>query len=147
MFHLYSKGCEYAIRALIDIAAHGQESYVTVQQVCRRTRLPEPSTRKMLQLLSQKGFLRSIPGPHGGYQLLKAADRINVLDVIQVIDGRDALEGCVLDLPACNDKVPCALHATWKQTRRVLLPGLSRLTLQDIAQGVAARNKLRGVKR
>lgn len=132
MLRLYSKGCEYAIRALVNIAAQGPQGYVAIQDICRRAHLPEPSTRKTLQLLAQKGFLRSVPGPNGGYRLSKQPDQINILEIIQIIDGAGTLEGCVLGLPVCRDKAPCALHETWKNARQVLLPALRRLTLENI---------------
>lgn len=132
MFRLYSKGCEYAIRAILDIAAHGRQGHVAIMDVCRRTHVPEASTRKMMQTLVQQRLLRSIPGPHGGYQLSRAPERISVLDIIQAIDGAKVFHACVLGLPACHDRAPCALHTTWKQTRRSLLPGLERLTFADL---------------
>lgn len=133
MFRLYSKGCEYAIRALLDVASHGQDSYVAIRDICRRARLPESSTRKMVQALAQQRLLRSIPGPHGGYQLARPPDQISILDVIEVIDGTGAFKACVLGLPACRDEAPCALHPTWEETTRALLPTLGRLTLRDLA--------------
>ena len=132
MFRLYSKGCEYAIRALVDLAARGPGTNATVRSLCRRARLPEPSTRKMLQALAKRGILRSITGPRGGYQLARRPAAINILEVIQAVDGPDTLAGCVLGLPACYDHAPCALHGAWKKTRHVLVPALERLTLEDI---------------
>ena len=132
MFRMYSKGCEYAIRAILDIAVHGQDGNVAIKDICRRAKIPEPSTRKTVQVLVQQKLLRSIPGPHGGYQLSRAPERISVRDVINAIDGAEAFDVCVLGLAACNDKAPCALHSTWKQTRRTLLPELHRLTLRDL---------------
>lgn len=134
MLRLYSKGCEYAIRALADIAAHGQDANVRVQDVCGRTRLPQPSTRKMLQALTQRGFLRSVPGPKGGYRLSRRPARISILDVIRAVDGESALDGCVLGLTVCGKPAPCALHATWRGAKRVLLPALGSLTLADVTR-------------
>ena len=132
MFRMYSRGCEYAIWAMLDIAVHGRRGHVAVKDLCRRTKVPEPSTRKVVQRLVRRGLLRSVPGPSGGYQLSRTPERISILDIIQAIDGPGALEVCVLGFPACNDRTPCALHPTWNAARRSLLPALGKLTLQDL---------------
>ena len=146
MLKLYSKGCEYALRGLMHCA--GNEGAVHgFKAVCRKARTPEHFTRKMFQKLAQKGMLQSIPGPHGGFRLADSPERINLRQVIEAIDGKDALEGCVLGLSACLAKHPCALHEAWTSAKTILILQLENKTLADLMRMGNLDRLLRGGRR
>jgi Rrf2 family transcriptional regulator, iron-sulfur cluster assembly transcription factor len=139
MFRLYSKGCEYAIRALVHSAPTKERSHFPARQVCRKAGLPESFTRKTLQDLVQKGFLKAVTGPGGGYALTRAAKDITILSVIQAVDGPEVYSGCVMGLSVCSDGKSCPMHETWKGARTHLLDALGSKTLQDLIDTVASR--------
>lgn len=139
MFRLYSKGCEYTIRALMHLLPQQEDRYVGAKEICRRARIPEPFTRKMFQALVQKGLLRAVPGPRGGYQLACPPEKISVLRVIRAVEGEDAFDTCILGLPTCNNRNACPLHVTWSRAKRSLLPDLTATTLRDLVQKKSPR--------
>ena len=133
MFKLYSKGCEYALRALTYAASHTDNGRFQAKDVCEKTDIPESFTRKVLQALVQGGFLQAVRGPGGGYELTKRADEITLLDVIRAVEGEDTFDHCVLGFPTCGSKHPCPLHETWVGAKGELLAQLERRTLQELA--------------
>lgn len=131
MLRLYSKGCEYALRGLMHCA--GDEGAVHgFREICRKARTPEHFTRKMFQTLTRKGLLRSIPGPNGGFRLAISPKTINLRQIIEAIDGKEAFEGCVLGMSSCREERPCALHEAWTTAKAVLIPQLENHTLADL---------------
>ena|SRR5260221_10043525 len=72
---LYSKPCEYAIRALAQIAQAPKNEEVRAQEIARKEKLPRPVLAKVLQELVRKGLLKSRRGPGGGFRLARRADR------------------------------------------------------------------------
>lgn len=139
MFRLYSKSCEYAIRALLHSVPTLQHPYFTARQVCRKAKIPEPFTRKTLQELVQKGFLKAATGPGGGYALTRPPKEVTILSIIRAVDGPAVYEECVMGLPQCDDARPCPMHDTWKATRSHMLGGLRSKTLQDLINTHSAR--------
>ena len=133
MFKLYSKGCEYAVRALTYAAAQGNDARFQAHEVCEATGIPESFTRKVFQSLVQGGFLEAVRGPGGGYALTKPANEITLLDVILAVDGSDTFDHCVLGFPSCGATRPCPLHETWSKAKGQLLAQLERRTLRDLA--------------
>jgi Rrf2 family transcriptional regulator, iron-sulfur cluster assembly transcription factor len=75
--------------------------------------------------LVQAGWVDSIPGPHGGYQLLEGLDVISVLDLIEAIEGQTDRGRCVLTGEKCPRGEVCALHSAWTRARAALLDELS----------------------
>ena len=134
MLRLYSKGCEYTLRALICLAARDGGKHMTVRDVCRQARIPEASTRKMLQHLVREGLLRAVSGPGGGYQLRCVPNTVRIFRIITMVDGAHAMDRCVLGLAACNKQSPCTLHATLTRSRSLLLSELKSETLKELCQ-------------
>lgn len=136
MFRLYSKGCQYAIRALLHMQRmSGQRgASFTAKAVCRQAGIPEAFTRKIFQALVQSGLLAAVPGRSGGYHLNQDPARLSVRRLIEAIDGPQTFDQCVMGLPVCGDEGPCPLHATWRNAKQHLLAALETITLQDLME-------------
>ncbi|MCH7649769.1 MAG: Rrf2 family transcriptional regulator [Nitrospinae bacterium] len=89
MFRLYSKGCEYAIRALVHAAPKKKGERFKAKAICEKAGIPESFTRKVFRLLVHAGFLEALRGPGGGYALLEDPERISLLEIIKAVDGAD----------------------------------------------------------
>lgn len=55
-----------------------------------------------LNPLVKAGWVCSVPGPTGGYELTAAADGLSALDVIEAVDGPTATGECVLENRPCQ---------------------------------------------
>ena len=82
--------------------------------------------------LAAKGWVRSDPGPTGGYQLTVDLADVSVLDVIEAIEGPSDSGRCVLEDRACGAATPCALHQPWQRARAQLLDELSSSSLATL---------------
>ena len=138
MFRLYSKGCEYTIRALSHISTNKAYKYFVAKEVCLNAGIPESFTRKILQRRVQSGFLKAVTGPGRGYTLAWPPKKISMLSIIKAVDGAHTFERCIMGLPRCEDRRPCPLHKIWKGSRANLLSVLERKTLQDMIDSVNA---------
>ena len=67
---MFSKTCEYAIRAVILIAQKTADgSRIGIKEVAAGIDSPEHFIAKILQELSRKGIIQSQKGPTGGFFL------------------------------------------------------------------------------
>jgi Rrf2 family transcriptional regulator, iron-sulfur cluster assembly transcription factor len=71
--------------------------------------------------LVKTGWLRSDPGPRGGYTSAVALDEVSVLQVIEVVDGPTDAGRCVVADRPCTAATPCTLHVAWARARPELL--------------------------
>ena len=139
---IYSKPCEYAIRAITFLARYpGGAAPGTV--IAEGEGLPAPVLGKVLQELARKGLLESRRGPGGGFRLARKPQLITLRDVVAAIDGLDQFAECVVGLEGCSDQSPCPLHDTWKALRAQLMGYLEATTLADMAAAVTAKNERR----
>lgn len=82
----------YAVVALAEVARSGSTP-VPIGQVAERRRIPVQFLEQLFSTLRRAGILTSHRGAKGGYTLARPADQINVLEVVQALDGVVGEEG------------------------------------------------------
>src|SRR3989338_10675786 len=132
MIKLYSKGCEHILRIISKIPQDEYGRIFLAKNLCHKSRVPEHSARKELQLLVQKRVLEAVSGPGGGYKFAIHPKKTTLLDVINIVDGKDSLKRCVMGLTECNSKAPCPIHNSWKDLKEDLLREFKKKTLFDL---------------
>ncbi len=132
MFKLYSKGCQYALRALTFVVAESDKERFQAKDICEKAEIPESFTRKVFQSLVQGGFLDAHRGPGGGYSLTRPPSEITLLEVIRAVEGEDTFDHCVLGFTECGSAKPCPLHEVWIESREMLINHLSSTTLDQM---------------
>jgi len=119
---MLSNTSKYAVRAVIYLALNaGEEKKIGIKQISKDLSIPTPFLGKILQTLAKHKLLSSTKGPHGGFGLGRSAVNINLIDIVDIIDGRDIFDKCLIRLEDCNDKEPCAMHNKYAQVRYQLL--------------------------
>jgi len=77
--------------------------------------------------LVKAGWVRSDPGPTGGYRATTTLAAVNVLEVIEAVDGPTDAGRCVVADRPCRSEQPCVLHLAWTLALAELL-GVLRAT-------------------
>lgn len=82
----FSKRCEYAMRALIEMAA-APTSLHTIPKIGKAQDIPPKFLEQILLTLRQAGLLTSRRGVGGGYTFTQPPSNIRVIDVLRAMDG------------------------------------------------------------
>jgi Rrf2 family cysteine metabolism transcriptional repressor len=78
---------EYACLALIDLAQHRGEGYLTTAAIAERQGVPKQYLEQILLILKRAGYVRSRRGTGGGYRLTGDPAAISMAEVIRLLDG------------------------------------------------------------
>jgi Rrf2 family protein len=133
---------EYALRAVLYIAAEGQHSLLRVDTIANALAVPRNYLSKVMHALAREGVLRSTRGPHGGFTLGRPADEITLA---QVIDQFDPIEDrCLLMRRQCSDADPCVAHHQWRRVAIQLRAFFRTTTVADIVRGHAELTSMLG---
>ena len=129
---MFSKTCEYGIRAMIFIAQKSERgSKVGIKEISKGIASPEHFIAKILQNLGRKGLVQSAKGPNGGFFLDETCKRNTLADVVKAIDGDKLFTGCALGLKNCSEIRPCPLHYQFKVIRKELHDMLESATVAE----------------
>lgn len=129
---LFSKACEYGIRAMLYLASQDNAQPVRVREIAEALQIPIPFLSKIVHSLSRNHLIQSQKGPGGGVTLAQAASKITLLQVVEVIDGLNLFQACALGIPHCSDDFPCPLHEKWGDLRSEIYEMLANRTLDQI---------------
>ena len=78
---------EYACLALIDLAENYHRGLIKIKDISQRKGIPQKYLEQILLSLKRGGFLRSKRGVDGGYRLATSPDKINIAQIIRLMDG------------------------------------------------------------
>ncbi len=126
---------DYAARALVSLALHGDESGPTsVRDIAERTGLPQPYLEQILLALKGAGIVRSKRGVGGGYVLARPAAEITLAEIVSAVDGPIAAGdfGEPHQAGACDHEGQCVLLAIWGEVGGMMRRHLSAVTLADV---------------
>jgi Rrf2 family protein len=90
---LLSARCEYAIRAVLDLALAGGAQPVRIAEIATRQKIPQKFLEAILADLKRDGLLESRRGAEGGYRLGRPAEEITVGRVVRAIEGSPSPAG------------------------------------------------------
>lgn len=129
---MFSKTCEYAIRAVLFIAQKSSDGRrVGIKEIAKGIDSPEHFIAKILQDLGRGGFVQSQKGPTGGFYLDKPALNKTLADIVRRVDGDKIFSGCGLGLMQCSETKPCPLHEDFKKIRKEIFEMLQKSKLGE----------------
>lgn len=127
---IFSKTCEYAMRAVFYIAQRSEEGQkVGIREIAVHINSPEPFLAKILQKLSRDGLILSSKGPHGGFYFDSGGLLRPLADIVQAIEGDSIFTGCGMGLSYCSEANPCPLHDEFKKVRTQIVLMLKNTTI------------------
>ena len=133
---MFSKACEYGIRATVYIADQSKQSNRAIlKDIAKEIDSPEAFTAKILQQLVKSGIVHSVKGINGGFEISKdKISNLKLADVVLAIDGEGIYTNCAFGLKNCSEQFPCPVHHKFKPIKpniRKILEGTSINEMSD----------------
>jgi Rrf2 family protein len=135
---MFSKACEYGIKAAIFIAINSYEGKrVSPKEIAKEIDSPQAFTAKILQALVKHDVVNSVKGAYGGFEI----DRnhiatVKLAQIVNAIDGDNIYNGCGLGLHKCDESHPCPVHDKFKGIRDALKYMLENTSLEELALNI-----------
>ena len=122
---------ELAVRALV--ALEGAPSRLKSSDLADLLGTTAGFVPQVMGPMVRAGWVGSVPGPTGGYELSCSLDTLSVLDVVEMIDGPTDTGRCVVAEQMCDANEPCVLHVAWALARGELRSSLAGLALSQVS--------------
>jgi Rrf2 family protein len=98
--------------------------------LAERTQVPRRYLHKVLQDLVRAELVQSRPGPGGGYSLVREADALTLLDVVNAVSPLERIRHCPLGLPSHTSL--CPLHKELDRAYAATETAFSRVTIGQL---------------
>lgn len=121
-----------ALRSLTYLALSPDRT-TTVGEVARRMGMSEDHLLKVVQRMTQLGYVRTIRGRNGGMRLARPAEEIVVGDVVRNTEENMALMPCFEPAhQGCPIAPACTLAGVFEEALAAFLATLDRYTIADL---------------
>lgn len=134
MAGMFSTKGQYALRAMADLAMH--DGWVSLGDVAKRQNISRKYLEQVISLMSKAGYVKSLRGKGGGYQLTKPPEEYTLGQILRAAEGSLAPVGC-LDCTRgsiCPIVDTCSTISVWRDLGRVTSQYLDSKTLADIVR-------------
>lgn len=115
------------------MATRNQNNYAA-ELLHQELAIPRQYLRRLLTELSKKKFIVSTRGRNGGFVFARDMSTINFAQVVDAMEGEEAMNTCLLGFTACIMDHPCAMHDLWSEARSKMLETLTRTTFADLSE-------------
>jgi Rrf2 family protein len=98
------------------MAMKGEPMY-SAKYLSDELNIPPKYLRRLMTLLSKKGFVYANFGRNGGFSFTKNIKDIYLHQIIDAVEDLASFTGCVLGFEQCSDENPCVMHNFWADIR------------------------------
>ncbi len=132
-----SQKCQYAVRAMFELARHEEGQLVTLRDISERQHIPARLLENVMAELRQGGFVKAKRGKDGGFTLGRSAGEISVGEIVRYMESSLMPVACVSG-HACPLQGQCVFLDLWDEAKEAMVAVLDRRKLLDL---VAEENR------
>lgn len=135
--------CQYAVRALFELARRESEGLIRLREIADAQHIPRRFLENILNELRQGGFVDSKRGKDGGFKLRRSPDEISVGDVIRFVESSVHPVDCVAN-HLCPLTGKCIFMGLWDEARQAVEEVYDRKKLSDLVRDYRALSACAG---
>lgn len=128
-----TRATDYAVRVTVHLATLPSDHKAPLGELAEATGVRDNFLSKILQRLVRNGLVSSHRGTGGGFRLNVAPESLTLLQVVEAIEGKIALNICLSEWQSCSLQAQCAAHPVWQKAQLALTQELAAVTIAELA--------------
>jgi Rrf2 family transcriptional regulator, iron-sulfur cluster assembly transcription factor len=133
-----TKRADYGVRAMLALTDVPDPGVLSVRRIADAMDIPVAILPRVMGDLARCCLVVPVTGRTGGYRLARPADQINLLEVIEAIEGDSRRQTCVLRGGPCGRDGFCAVHLVFFAAQEALLARFAAASLATLAAPASA---------
>ncbi len=124
---------EYGLLAMIYLASSSEDGPVSAREISEQQEIPAKFLEQLFVGLRQAGLVSAVRGARGGFALAHAPEDINVLAIVEALEGPLVATVCEGDRGlTCGRGGACAAAAVWNRATAALRDVFESATLAEL---------------
>jgi Rrf2 family nitric oxide-sensitive transcriptional repressor len=132
---------DYSLRVLIHVGLCG-DKLTMIDDIAQAFGISKAHLMKVVNDLSQKGYLETVRGRNGGIRLMREPRHINVGQVVRDTENQLDVIGCLEHRGYCQIERVCVLRSALRDATQAFLAVLNTYTLADLIKPQRALSSL-----
>ena len=130
---LISTKGRYALRVMTDIAEHGSDAFIPLQEISERQEISRKYLESIMTILSKKKLVISGHGKGGGYKLARSPEEYPLLEILELTEETLAPVACLKkDAEVCPRCGYCRTLPLWTELNDMIRTYLGNKTIADL---------------
>jgi Rrf2 family iron-sulfur cluster assembly transcriptional regulator len=126
------RNTDYALRLMIGLARRQGDGAVSTRVLADEQDVSYQLACKLMQRLHEARLVESCMGPKGGFRVSRGPGEINLLEVVEAVQGPVRLNRCLMDDGACPRKANCPVRARIGELQGRMEEYLQSVTLKEL---------------
>mgnify|MGYP003624004543 CR=1 FL=1 len=128
----------YALRVMVDLAEHQDESYIPLKDIAARQEISEKYLETILPVLIKHSYLTGLRGKGGGYRLSRPPESYTVGSVLKLVENSIVPVACLEDdVNQCSRASECRTLPMWQKLNEIVNDYFEGITLADLCKDVS----------
>ena len=132
---------DFALRVLIHVGLNDGK-LTTINDIAQSFGISKPHLMKVVNYLSQRGYLYTVRGRNGGIRLMREPRQINIGQVVRDTEDQLDVIGCLERSGYCCIERVCVLRGALRDASNAFLGVLNTYTLADLIKPQKALSSL-----
>ncbi|MGE5221121.1 MAG: RrF2 family transcriptional regulator [Omnitrophica WOR_2 bacterium] len=125
---------DYAVRVMLALARRGEGIRISSSQIRDEMSIPHAYLQRIIADLSRTQLLQTYPGPNGGIQLGRPAQKITLKDIYEAIEGPLLISECLQAPGECTLDICCPVRSRWSRMQALFVQEMESVSLVQLAQ-------------
>ena len=130
----FTKTTSYSLNILSYMAEH-ETIRMSASYLHNKLNIPYSYLRTVLGNLSKNNLIKGVNGRNGGFRLNRDKSAIFLADIIEVTEGLESFNKCIMGFDECPFNYSCYMHPIWIRMRTEILDILKQTSLADLLPG------------
>lgn len=127
----------YALRIMTDLAQHGRDEYVSLNEVAKRQEISMKYLEMIVGMLHKSGLVLSRRGKAGGYKLAKKPADYTIGSVLKLTEGSLSPVACLdCETNCCPRAQECITLPMWRELDKLIDNYLESVTVEDLIKSL-----------
>jgi Rrf2 family protein len=129
----------YGVRFMLDLALHYGKEPVVLKELAERQNISAKYLDQLVGGLRKAGLVKTKRGIRGGFRLAKPPEKINLVEVVETVEGPINVVNCVAHPDGCPRSMECVTRDVWENVANAIKKELSQVSLADMVDRQKAR--------
>ncbi len=122
----------YGLRIMLELALNYGRKTVIADAIAQNQQISANYIHLLVKTLRDAGLITAARGPNGGYLLARPPAEINVLQIIDALEGKIRVVDCAAGGESCARTLECVAREVWEKLNRAVEDTLKEITLDQL---------------
>ena len=122
----------YGTRLMLELAKNYGKGPISMAEISSNQNIPIKYLEQLIIPLKKAKLVNSIRGPKGGHMLSRSPQKINLWEVLNLLEPKLSIVDCVGDENVCKNSGDCVIRPVWGEAFQAIMKIFKQKNLEDI---------------